>query len=368
MYRFTEIEYSRFGVEDFDFNFYNKTDYPGLENHILHCYTNPLVQVLHYCEPVRNVAKGHVAASGVGANGSGSTECVREHCLLCEMGFVVRMLEDATEGRTPNCHATNFCKTVGVLAQAANKLELIDYGLNSSTSGPSGQGQEYVYTIQTFHRFLLDRFSEEGNSFPLNPILTNRPGFEASQSNPAAAPITQLLGINAKTVIECGGCGFRREKESMGHLVECQYGKGRWGSSSSSGFLSSLSGGAGASASSLGATAAGGAAGQEQQTFASVLRESLLHQMSYRASCQACKQFSNMSTRRSIATRDLPPILAVNAGAPTEESIRLWIDGPKGETFLKTRVEVRGEVGGVEDPEVAVYNLRVCLSLFGCIF
>jgi hypothetical protein len=82
--------------------FFNKTDYSGLETHILNSYTNALLQVLHYSTPVRRLAKSHI-----------TTNCLREHCLLCELGFVVRMLEDACG---TNCQASNFCKTLGVLA------------------------------------------------------------------------------------------------------------------------------------------------------------------------------------------------------------------------------------------------------------
>ena len=74
-----------------------------METHILNCYTNSLIQVLHYSNPIRMLAKSHI-----------KTDCPREHCLFCELGFIVRMLEDA-EGK--NLQASNFCKTVGVLAQ-----------------------------------------------------------------------------------------------------------------------------------------------------------------------------------------------------------------------------------------------------------
>lgn len=124
-YRHVEIEYSKFGVEDFDFGyeqtsfffsttkyilsrFYNKTEFSGLETHILNSYTNPILQVLHYNLPIRRLAKSHI-----------TTDCPREHCLLCELGFVVRMLEDA---KGTNCQSSNFCKAVGVLAQSKSSL------------------------------------------------------------------------------------------------------------------------------------------------------------------------------------------------------------------------------------------------------
>ena len=84
-------------------SFYNKTRHSGLETHILNSYTNALLQTMHYTVPVRRLAKSHITMS-----------CQREHCLLCELGFVVRMLEDA---QGINCQAANFCKTIGVLPQ-----------------------------------------------------------------------------------------------------------------------------------------------------------------------------------------------------------------------------------------------------------
>lgn len=83
-------------------SFYNKTEYSGLESDIQNSYTNSLLQIMHFTHPIRRLAKSHI-----------TTNCPREHCLLCELGFVVRMLEDA---RGTNCQASNFCKTVGVLA------------------------------------------------------------------------------------------------------------------------------------------------------------------------------------------------------------------------------------------------------------
>ena len=86
-----------------DCRFYNKTNFSGLETHILNSYTNAVVQVMHYVSPIRRLAKAHILI-----------DCPREHCLFCELGFVFRMLEDA---QGTNCQASNFCKTVGVLAQ-----------------------------------------------------------------------------------------------------------------------------------------------------------------------------------------------------------------------------------------------------------
>lgn len=91
------------GRSDNKYSFYNTTEFSGLETHILNSYTNSVVQVMHYIMPIRQLAKAHI-----------TDNCPREHCLLCELGFISRMLEDACG---INCQASNFCKTVGVLAQ-----------------------------------------------------------------------------------------------------------------------------------------------------------------------------------------------------------------------------------------------------------
>jgi hypothetical protein len=47
-YRHVEIKYSRFGIEDFDFDFYNRTQYGGLETHIANSYCNSLLQSMFF--------------------------------------------------------------------------------------------------------------------------------------------------------------------------------------------------------------------------------------------------------------------------------------------------------------------------------
>ncbi|KAG8217260.1 PAB-dependent poly(A)-specific ribonuclease subunit PAN2 [Butyriboletus roseoflavus] len=321
IYRKVEIEYSKFGVEDFDFGFYNKTAYSGLETHILNSYTNPILQVMNYTFPIRKLARSHI-----------TTNCPREHCLLCELGFVARMLEDA---HGTNCQSSNFCKTVGVLAQVQNQLELIDYGREPTEV-------DYAHMIQSFHRFLIDHLSSEGNSFPHNPVIFQRPPSHSTTTtfqadthlnanasfSPAAAPVTQLLGIDAKNIIVCLSCKAVREKENMTHVVDMIYPRKPLPNEFPS-----------------------------QASFADILRSSLIRQMTHKATCQTCKQFSTFSSRRSIPSADLPPILAVNASVYNDDNLRYWLDTRTGR-FVTPTVEVRGEVEGVDDPESVTYELR----------
>lgn len=92
------------------FRFYNKTRYSGLETHISNSYANALLQVLNFMPLVRNLALQHAA-----------TACVSETCLLCELGYLVDMLQKA-EGSI--CQATNLLKTLSNIPQGKyNNLE-----------------------------------------------------------------------------------------------------------------------------------------------------------------------------------------------------------------------------------------------------
>jgi hypothetical protein len=82
--------------------------------------------------------------------------------------------------------------------------------------------------------------------------------------------------------------------------------------------------------------------------------------MTHKATCQTCKQFSNFSSRRSIPTRDLPPLLAINARVYNEENLGFWLDS-RNQTFLKPKVHVQGLIEGTDDAETTVYEIRVNL-------
>ncbi|KAI0247045.1 PAB-dependent poly-A-specific ribonuclease subunit PAN2, partial [Lactifluus subvellereus] len=302
-YRKVEIEYSKFGVEDFDFAFFNRTEFSGLETHILNSYTNSLLQVLHYCHPIRGVAKSHI-----------TTRCPNEHCLLCELGFVSRMLEDA---KGTNCQSSNFCKTVGVLAQSVHAIELIDYGGDLAETN-------YARMIQTFHRFLVDHLAVEEEAYPNNPSLLP-PDPSLPQRTATLPPIAQLLGMYSRTAFVCTYCKAVREKEQITFVVDLIY--PRKGSAS------------------------------PESDLASVLQASLLRQMSLKTSCQNCKLDRMFDSTRVIATSDLPPILAVNANVYSEEHLEHWLDSRR-QRFLTPFVELPGDS---EEPISVTYNLRAII-------
>jgi hypothetical protein len=98
----------------------------------------------------------------------------------------------------------------------SNAIELVDYGREPTEV-------DYAHMIQSFHRFLIDHLSSEGNVFPHNPLILKHSSFKPHAHSLAAAPATQLLGIDAKNVITCMSCKAVREKENMTHVVDMTY-------------------------------------------------------------------------------------------------------------------------------------------------
>ena len=89
----------------------------------------------------------------------------------------------------------------------------MDYGKESAD-------HNYGHMIQSFHRFFVESMSAEGNVYPHNPwLLPPHPEL----IDPAAAPITQLLGVDAKNLVTCTSCKSVREKDHMTHVIDLVY-------------------------------------------------------------------------------------------------------------------------------------------------
>lgn len=160
-YSNVEIKYSRFGVDDFDFRYYNKTPYSGLETHIANSFVNSLLQLYKFVPLIRNVAIQHAA-----------TSCVAAGCLLCEFGFLFDMLEKAAG---QNCQATNLLRTFGASREAAN-LNLFEH-LSLANDIP------FSTAIQSVNRFFLKQLAHDfmamaGSTDGMDDILATS-AFEA---------------------------------------------------------------------------------------------------------------------------------------------------------------------------------------------
>ncbi|KAF8457687.1 putative PAB-dependent poly(A)-specific ribonuclease subunit [Terfezia claveryi] len=166
-YKKVEIKYSRFGVDDFDFEYYNKTEFSGLETHIPNSYSNSLLQLYKFTPLLRNHALHHTAQA-----------CYNDICLLCQMGFLFDMLEKANG---LNCQATNFLKTFSSHAQAS-ALGLLEE--ESSRTTPIS------IMIQSLGRFLLDRITQDDKNL-----------------EKTSTAMEEILGTKVMTSIQCFNCG-----------------------------------------------------------------------------------------------------------------------------------------------------------------
>lgn len=180
LFKKLEIKYSKFGVEDFDFAFYNETKYSGLETNIPNSYMNPLLQLYRFTPRLRNVALFHTA-----------TYCTMEECLLCQMGFLFDMLEKANG---QNCQATNLLKTLSSLPNAARHGVLEE--------DPASPGS-LTMMMQSLNRFLLDQtIYDQKNVW---------------QQNSAESELPLVLMIKATKRQQCMVC--HKETRPMGDTV-----------------------------------------------------------------------------------------------------------------------------------------------------
>jgi len=143
--------------------------------------------------------------------------------LLCEAGFLFRMLEDA---KGSNCQASNFSRAFSATPQGkriqsmeliiATALGLLDDGEKSTS--PHGS------LIQNFNRWLLSTFSAEvvvdGETFNLRPT-----GLDALNLGSTASAIDQIVGISTITTNTCQSCGFVTSRDATIHAVDLAYPK-----------------------------------------------------------------------------------------------------------------------------------------------
>ncbi|GAB5593792.1 poly(A)-specific ribonuclease [Umbelopsis nana] len=273
-----EIQYSKFGVEDFDFGFYNHTKYGGLETHIANSYCNSMLQMLHFTLPLRKIAISHIGM-----------DCQKENCLCCELGFLFRMLEDANG---QNCQATNFLRAFSTIPQAG-ALGLFEPEQPDNTIS-------YSMLIQNFIRFILEQLHQETYVPTANPILL--PSIAANTEQEAAADlpstIQQVFGLKTTNYSKCSHCSNEIIRTTYPYVVDIMYPK----------------------------KLASSNVKQDQRikkrSFASLLKTSINRETKTKAYCVNCQQYQPIATKKLL--RDLPSILTINSGITSSEQASLW--------------------------------------------
>ncbi|KAF2669854.1 hypothetical protein BT63DRAFT_423829 [Microthyrium microscopicum] len=253
VYRNVEIKYSKFGVDDFDFEFYNKTPYSGLETHIANSYANPLLQLYRFTPVLRNLALYHT-----------STSCLATDCMLCELGFLIDMLEKAAG---QNCQATNFLKTFSGLSAAESLHLLEEHSHNGALTA----------MIQGVNRLLLDKYIAD---FAL--------------ISPENTYLDQAIGTKVVTTIRCAHCNHRQMKSDDLRSHNLAY--------PNKSLLRTR--------------------GMRRITFSEVLKASVERQDQMRGWCPSCHRYQQLHTTREI--QRVPAVLMLHAAIHSPEATQIW--------------------------------------------
>ncbi|KAI1186605.1 PAB-dependent poly(A)-specific ribonuclease subunit PAN2 [Nemania serpens] len=283
LYQHIEIKYSKFGIDDFDFGYFNKSQYSGLQNHIVNAYANPLLQIMHYTPLIRNIALQHAA-----------TACVDEMCLLCELGFLFDMLDKA-EGEA--CQASNFTKTLSYHPDS-KQLGLLE----------EPHGTPLTLVVQQLARFLLREMSQNYSTM----VIKNIQSFGTDSQSPAA--FEELFRTSAVNSIRCMNCRNENTKADATMVNELIYPQnvGNAGSSSVSGDR---------------AANTNKKPGQRNPrargtTFSQVLKMSVERETTNKGWCNICHRYQSLATRKTI--HDVPRVLMLTAAINTAEHRHLW--------------------------------------------
>ena len=242
-------------MADKHIRYYNKTKFSGLETHIANSYANPLLQLFRFIPVIRNLALRHTA-----------TSCLFDHCLLCELGFLIDMLEKAS-GR--NCQATNFLKTFSSNPTAGSLNILEDHSSNTALSS----------LIQSANRFLLEKFTSDYR-----------------QMSPQARHMDQALATKVTAAIRCAHCTHEQMRAEDPYVHELIYPTKN--------------------------TVRSSIRPIPRPIFSQILKASVERQEQTRGWCPRCKRYQQLSTRKQV--QNIPAVLMINAAIHSTESKQLW--------------------------------------------
>jgi PAB-dependent poly(A)-specific ribonuclease subunit 2 len=252
-YQAVEIKYSKFGIEDFDFGYYNYTKYSGLETHIVNSYANALLQLYRFTPVMRNLALHHTAK-----------DCRFENCMLCELGFLIDMLEKA---KGKSCQASNYLKTLSKLSSASALAVLEEHTVNTPLS----------VMIQNLNRFLLNTMEEN------NRLVSGSP--EQMQF---------AFGTTGYALSQCGHCNYEASQPKVSYCHDLVYPPKLPRQSPR----------------------------PMRQYFSQVLKASIERCDIQRGWCSSCQGYKPITSRRVI--HSVPAVLTLNTAIHTPEAKQLW--------------------------------------------
>lgn len=264
-YKKIDVKYSKMGIEDFDFNLYNRTCFAGLETNLPNAYCNNMIQVLYFTEPLRCAIMNH--------------SCQREFCLACELGFLFHML-DTAQGIP--CQASNFLRAFRTIPEASA------LGLLLSDSDDARKKVNFPRLVQSWTRFVLQQIHSETPEFQDDDIQ------KSEKASETGSQVSKLFGWTLLNSNQCR-CGNVREKESTTLLCSLVYPDP----------LPPV---------------------PERVTphypFTEILKRSLCLESTMPAWCDKCEKYQ--PTLQSKRLKSLPEILTVSSGLENQQDLNFW--------------------------------------------
>ncbi len=303
-YKKLEIRYSKFGIEDFDFDFYNHTVYAGLETDIGNSYCNSLLQLWNYTTPLKLVATSHALSN-----------CLKENCLLCELGYLFGMLSDA---KGQNCQATNFLRTF------ASSKDAMALGLVVPETYE--KIPPWFNLVQSLNRYLLDAIKKDAT-------YTNHAVAAIADSH-LYSDIEAAISIKSHLSSKCS-CGNEATQVVTNAVIDLIYPKHHLTRKD-----------------------------QSLPSFSSVLRNSVHQDGQSRAYCPSCQQYQIVSIKKHV--QSLPKMLSINSMVQTPDQWRHWTSRQWPPTKIGLFIQA-GKLGCIhgrdldkrsQDGRITVYQLR----------
>jgi len=307
---------------EFDFKFYNTTQFAGLENNLPNCYCNALLQVLYFTQPFCNELLRSTPDPNV------------EFCIRDELSFLVHMLRQA-RGDQP-CQAQNLMRALMQSEDALNVGVLsstMDTQICRSTreiEADVNKEQSLFRRIQTLFRFLCEHLHKE-------ELELKRLKSSADYKTLAK----KVFGFTNSVINKCTR-GHVTVKDSLYFQTSLQLPKDL----------------------------------DESLKFVDLLQSSLMSENNIRAWCESCNTYVPMNQKRIVSS--LPTVLAVNCNVKNLQQLKYFGSSERGSSsspwlkscFCLKTDEAKGHIlakaageEGVDDKEWATYDLVAMISM-----
>jgi PAB-dependent poly(A)-specific ribonuclease subunit 2 len=113
-----------------------------------------------------------------------------------------------------------YLRFIGIteVVSVAGALGVVDYQAE-------GLKRDYGAIIQVFNRFLLEEMSARSDVPDGNPWLTETRTEDdrVAEIGARKSVVTQLMGIDAQSLVICGTCGSVTEKDTLSHVVDLTF-------------------------------------------------------------------------------------------------------------------------------------------------